>query len=172
VSPSSCRRLETLSEGDLQALTEVLIDCVDGGASVSFMAPLAPARARGYWQGVATSVAAGERLLLVVDDDDGRPAGTVQVVLAQPDNQPHRGDVAKMLVHSRMRRRGLGEVLLRAAETGAKAAGKTLLVLDTAGAEAARLYERAGWSRVGVIPDYALLPYGGLCATTYYYKAL
>ena len=172
MSTPRCRRLEAPSEDDLGALTEVLVDCVDGGASVSFMAPLSPARARAYWQSVATSVMAGERLLFVVDDDHGRPAGTVQVVLAQPDNQPHRGDVAKMLVHSRMRRRGLGEVLLRAAETGAKAAGKTLLVLDTAGAEAARLYERAGWTRVGVIPDYALLPYGGLCATTYYYKVL
>jgi GNAT superfamily N-acetyltransferase len=172
VTSPTARRLESLSEADLQALSEVLIDCVDGGASVSFMAPLSPVRAEAYWQGVAASLALGERLLFVVDDDEGRPAGTVQVLLAQPDNQPHRGDVAKMLVHSRMRRRGLGEVLLRAAETGARAAGKTLLVLDTAGAEAARLYERAGWTRVGVIPDYALLPYGGLCATTYYYKAL
>jgi GNAT superfamily N-acetyltransferase len=97
----------------------------------------------------------------------------VQVVLDQPENQPHRGDVAKMLVHRRARGRGLGAALLRAAEEGARAAGKTLLVLDTAtGGDADGLYARLGWVKVGVVPDYALRPQGGLCATTFFYRRL
>jgi ribosomal protein S18 acetylase RimI-like enzyme len=98
--------------------------------------------------------------------------GTVQVVLDQPENQPHRGDVSKMLVHRSARKRGLGEALMRAAEAAAIESGKTLLVLDTASDDAKRLYERCGWQRVGEIPGYALLPQGGYCATVYYYKRL
>jgi GNAT superfamily N-acetyltransferase len=166
------RRLDRASDAELDQLVDVLIDCVEGGASVSFMAPLNADKARTFWQGVVDSAARGERRLVVADDDEGVIAGTVQVVLAQPENQPHRGDVAKMLVHRRMRRRGCGEALMHAAETAARDAGKTLLVLDTASEEARRLYERCGWQRVGDIPDYALLPHGGLCATTYYFKPL
>lgn len=155
-------------------LAEVLIDCVAGGASVSFMAPLTRERARDFWRGVADSVAAGGRTLLVAEDPaTGEMFGTVQVVLAQPENQPHRADIAKMLVHRRARRRGIGAGLMRAAEDTALAAGKTLLVLDTAtGSDAERLYQRLGWIRVGVVPGYALWPDGQPCATTYYYKAL
>jgi GNAT superfamily N-acetyltransferase len=98
--------------------------------------------------------------------------GTAQVILAQPENQPHRGDLAKMLVHRRARRRGIGEALLVAAERSAREAGKTLLVLDTASDDAERLYARGGWQRCGVIPDYARWPGGGPCPTTFFYKFL
>ena len=155
------------------ALADVLIDCVEGGASVSFMWPLPREKALSFWQGVIESAARGERLLLVAEDSEGQVHGTVQVILAMPDNQPHRGDVAKMLVHRRARRRGLGEALLLAAENTAREAGRSLLVLDTVtGSDGERLYARLGWQRLGVIPGYALWPNGGLCDTTYFYKAL
>jgi ribosomal protein S18 acetylase RimI-like enzyme len=96
----------------------------------------------------------------------------VPLVLEQPENQPHRADLSNMLVHRRARRQGLGEALLEAAEAAARECGKTLLVLDTASGDAERLYERLGWVRVGVIPGYALLPAGGLCDTTVYYRDL
>jgi GNAT superfamily N-acetyltransferase len=165
------RRLGTVSTAELRALAGLLIDCVDGGASVSFMQPLALARAIAFWRGVADEAARGERALLVAEDESGI-VGTVQVVLAQPENQPHRGDVSKMLVHRRARRRGLGAALMKAAEDVARESGKSLLVLDTASADAERLYASLGWQRCGVIPGYALLPQGGLCATTYFYRVL
>ena len=98
--------------------------------------------------------------------------GTVQVIFDLPENQPHRAEIAKMLVRQRARRRGIGAALMRAAEDCARRAGRTLLVLDTSNAEAARLYERLGWQFVGAGPDYALWPQGGLCATTFYYRRL
>lgn len=155
------------------ALCDVLIDCVDGGASVSFMAPLHDTKAREFWRGVADGVAQGDRVLLVAEDEAHGVIGTVQVVFAQPENQPHRADIAKMLVHRRARRRGIGGLLMQAGEAVARAAGKTMLVLDTAtGSDAERLYQRLGWNRVGVVPDYALWPDGRLCSTTYYYKPI
>lgn len=154
-------------------LTGILIDCVEGGDSIGFMAPLAREKADAFWSGVAEDVEAGGRILLVAEDGvEGAIAGTVQVVFGQPENQPHRADVAKTLVHRAARRRGLGAALMRAAEDAARAAGKTLLVLDTASADAERLYERLGWTRVGPVPGYALLPDGRPCDTTIYYKAL
>jgi GNAT superfamily N-acetyltransferase len=166
------RRLLAIDEAQIEELAEVLIDCVAGGASVSFMHPLSRACAVEFWRGVATGVAVGDRALLIAEDARG-VCGTVQLVLKQPENQPHRADLAKMLVHRRARRQGLGAALMRAAETAARDCGKTLLVLDavTRG-DAARLYERLGWERVGDIPGYALLPRGGLCSTTYYYRNL
>jgi GNAT superfamily N-acetyltransferase len=164
-------RLDAPDELQLQALAALLIDCVEGGASVSFMHPLALQDALAFWRGVAASAARGERVLLVAHDPQGI-AGTVQLVLAQPENQPHRADVAKMLVHRRARRHGLGAALMAAAEEAARQCGKTLLVLDTASTEAERLYARLGWHRVGVIPGYALLPRGGPCDTTVFYRAL
>ena len=155
------------------ALADVLIDCVEGGASVSFMWPLPYEKALAFWQGVLDGVGRGERILVVAEDSSGQLYGTVQVVLTTPDNQPHRGDVCKMLVHRRARRLGLGSALLHAAETAAHQAGRTLLVLDAVtGGDAERLYSRSGWQRVGVIPGYALWPNGGFCDTTYFYKAL
>ncbi len=168
---STVRRLAVLTDAQAHALAELLIDCVDGGASVSFMHPLPLAKALAYWRGVADSVARGERVLLVAEDADGI-AGTVQVMLDMPENQPHRADVMKMLVHRRARRRGLGAALMQAAERAAGDCGKSLLVLDTASADAERLYARLGWQRSGVIPGYALLPQGGLCNTTYFYRVL
>ena len=168
----SLQRLNTLADAQIEALAEVLIDCVEGGASVSFMHPLSRERAVAFWSRVARGVAAGERALLVAEDEEGI-CGTVQLVLDLPENQPHRADLAKMLVHRRARRGGLGAALMRAAEAAARECGRTLLVLDAVtGGDAARLYERLGWVRVGDIPDYALFPQGGLCSTTVYYRNL
>jgi ribosomal protein S18 acetylase RimI-like enzyme len=170
-SPWSVRRLHTVDEPQIEGLADVLVDCVDGGASVSFMHPLPRERAVGFWRRVARDVAAGGRALVIAEDGQG-VCGTVQLVLDQPENQPHRAELSKMLVHRRARRRGLGEALMRAAEAAARECGKTLLVLDTANPEAERLYERMGWTRVGVIPGFALLPHGGLCGTTFFYREL
>jgi GNAT superfamily N-acetyltransferase len=192
MSQGSVHRVARLGDADLQQLAEVLLDCVEGGASVSFMHPLTHDRALAFWHGVADGVARGERALLVADDALGI-CGTVQVVLAQPENQPHRADVAKMLVHRRARQRGPGAALLHAAEDAARAAGKTLQVLDTvAGSDAERLCARRGWRSCGLIPDCArirspsrcalrysplgrpgrLMPRGGLAATHVFYKRL
>jgi GNAT superfamily N-acetyltransferase len=165
------RSLDKIGDREIEGLSDVLIDCVEGGASVSFMLPMTREKARAFWREMGESVARGERLVLAAEDSDGI-VGTVQVILAQPENQPHRGDIAKMLVHRRARRQGIGAALLEAAEESAVAAGKTLLVLDTASGDAERVYERAGWQRCGTIPDYALWPEGGLCATTFFYKSL
>jgi GNAT superfamily N-acetyltransferase len=168
----SVRRLHVLDDAQIEGLADVLIDCVDGGASVSFMHPLTRERALAFWRRVAQGVAAGERALLVAEDAQGL-CGTVQLVLDQPENQPHRADLSKMLVHRRVRRQGLGAALMRAAEATARDCGKTLLVLDAVtGGDAARLYERLGWVRVGAIPGYALMPQGGLCSTTVFYRDL
>ena len=165
------RRLRSVDEAQLEALADVLIDCVAGGASVSFMLPMTRAKALAFWRKVADGAVRGERALLVAEDAQGI-VGTVQVILAQPENQPHRADVAKMLVHRRARRQGAGAALMHAAEREALAEGKTLLVLDTADDTAARLYARLGWQAAGTIPRYALLPAGGECATTYFYRSL
>src|SRR6185437_1191175 len=130
-------------------------------------------KARAFWRGVAAGVAAGGRALLIAEDRiTGGVIGTVQLICEQPENQPHRADIAKMLVHPRARRRGVGAMLMRAAEETAAKLGKTLLVLDTASDAAERLYQRSGWQKVGIIPDYALMPDGEPCATTFYYKQL
>jgi GNAT superfamily N-acetyltransferase len=168
----SVRRLHALDEAQIEGLARVLIDCVEGGASVSFMHPLTRDRAVAFWRRVAEGVASGERALLIAEDAEGL-CGTVQLVLDQPENQPHRADLGKMLVHRRARRQGLGAALMRAAETTALECGKTLLVLDAVtDGDAARLYERLGWVRVGDIPGYALMPRGGLCSTTVFYRNL
>ncbi|MCA1245278.1 GNAT family N-acetyltransferase [Massilia sp. MS-15] len=157
----------------VEALTDVLVDCVEGGASVGFMLPLARDRALGFWRGVADAVARGERALLVAEDGAGRIAGTVQLLMALPDNQPHRADVAKMLVHRRARRAGVGQRLLAALDAVAREEGRTVLVLDTVtGGDAERLYARAGWQRAGVVPKFALMPDGTFCATSFFYKHL
>jgi GNAT superfamily N-acetyltransferase len=136
------------------------------------MAPLARAKAEAFWHDVAASVTRGERVLIAANDEHGTIIGAVQVIWAEPENQPHRADVAKMLVTPNARRRGVGAMLLAAAEREAAAHGKTLLVLDTADATAARLYVRGGWTLCGEIPDYALWPNGGYCATQVFFKSL
>jgi GNAT superfamily N-acetyltransferase len=170
--PIRVRPLRTLGDREIGGLSNVLIDCVEGGASVSFMLPMSRAKADAFWNDMAASAARGERVLLAAEDAAGTIVGTVQLILAQPENQPHRADLAKMLVHRRARRQGIGAALLAAAEQSALEAGKTLLVLDTASGEAERVYTRGGWQRCGTIPDYALWPQGGLCATTIFYKSL
>jgi GNAT superfamily N-acetyltransferase len=159
--------------GLARALADVLIDCVEGGASVTFMMPLEPQRAEDFWIAALASAARGERVVLVAEEGDtGDVVGTVQVILAAPENQPHRGEITKMLVHRRARRRGVAEALMRAAEVAALEAGKSLLVLDTASGDAERVYQRLGWQRVGTIPAYALWPNGGFVDTIVFYKQL
>ena len=157
---------------DVAGLADVLVDCVAGGASVGFMHPFDHAQAVDFWTASLAGGDRGDRIVLLADDPDGQVVGTVQVVFAGPDNQPHRGDIAKMLVHRRARRQGVGEALLQAAEAAALAAGRTLLVLDTASPDAERLYARQGWQRVGEVPRFALWPGGGFVATTFFYKDL
>lgn len=167
------RLLKSLADREIRGLCDVLIDCVEGGASVSFMLPMSRSKAEDFWRRTAEGAARGERMVLAAEDVAGAIVGTVQVMLNQPENQPHRADVAKMLVHRRARRRGVGAALLAAAERSALSAGKTLLVLDTVtGGDAERLYSRHGWIRCGEIPNYALWPDGRPCATTIYYKFL
>ena len=161
-----------LDDRIVSGMADVLLDCVEGGASVGFMLPFEHDRAADFWNGALQGAARGERVVLFAEDDDGRIVGTVQVILSAPENQPHRGEISKMLVHRQARRRGVGEALMRAAEEVALEASKTLLVLDTASDSAERLYERLGFIRAGVIPGYALWPEGGLVDTTIYYKWL
>jgi GNAT superfamily N-acetyltransferase len=157
----------------IEALADVLLDCVEGGASVSFMWPLSREKAQAFWRKVVEGVTDNERILLIAETASGDIVGTVQVIIAMPDNQPHRADIAKMLVHRKARRRGIAQRLMQAADDAAREAGKTVLVLDTVtGGDAERLYQRAGWQRVGDIPSYALMPNGELCSTTYYHKQL
>jgi GNAT superfamily N-acetyltransferase len=159
-------------EEHLDELAAVLADCVDGGASVGYLAPFSRAQARAELEGMAAEVGRVRRLLLAAFDG-GRVVGTVQVILALPPNQPHRGEIAKLLVHRSARRRGVARLLMERAESEASAEGKTLLVLDTVtGDPAERLYERLGWTRVGVIPGYALYPDGRPCDTTVFWKAV
>lgn len=165
------RRLSEVDAVQIHQLGAVLVDCVEGGASVSFMQPLSREAAAAFWSQVAAGVAKGERALLVAEDAQGVCA-TVQLVLAQPENQPHRADLAKMLVHRRARNRGIAALLLERAEAVARECGKTLLTLDTASDVAERLYQRMGWQRVGAIPDYALLPDGGFCDAVFYFRRI
>ncbi|EON10884.1 GNAT family N-acetyltransferase [Pandoraea sp. SD6-2] len=163
----------------IDALADVLIDCVEGGASVSFMLPLTRERAAAFWRKVADGVARGERALLVARRcppgaaGDGEIVGTVQLILDLPENQPHRADVAKMLVHRAARRQGVAQQLMAAIDDVARDEGRDVLVLDTVtGGDAERLYQRSGWQRAGDVPKFALMPDGAFCATTFYYKHL
>lgn len=175
---TTIRRLPSLDEQHVHDLAQLLIDCVDGGASVSFMRPLSTACAEAFWRGLADAVARGARALLVAETvgADGAPieiVGTVQLVLDQAENQPHRADVAKMLVHRQARRGGIGAALMQAAEQVAADEGKTLLSLDTVtGGAGERLYRRLGWQYCGEIPGFALWPDGGLCGTSIYFKTV
>ncbi len=161
-----------VSEDALDQLATVLSDCVEGGASVSFMAPFPHAEALAFFRKIAGSVASGDTVLLVAKLD-GRIVGTVQLGLDTPPNQPHRADVKKMLVHRSARGRGIGAALMAAVETEAIRRGRWLVVLDTVpGDNGYRLYVRAGWTESGVIPDYALMPDGSLCDTAVFWKRL
>ncbi|HEY7179612.1 MAG TPA: GNAT family N-acetyltransferase [Gaiella sp.] len=156
----------------LDGLAAVLRDCVEGGASVSYMAPFSDEDARAAFAGFVDEAERGRRLI-VAAFEAGEVVGTVQVLLALPLNQPHRGEIAKLLVRRSARRRGIARRLMELAEDEARAEGKTLLVLDTVtGDPAERLYEGMGWNRVGVVPNFALYPDGRPCATTFLWKAL
>ncbi|MGO2725644.1 MAG: GNAT family N-acetyltransferase [Raoultella ornithinolytica] len=168
--------LRTLSRADilenLSPLSDILADCVNGGASVSFMLPFSLQMARTFWLRIAESVAAGERLVLVAEHA-GQIVGTVQLVIDQPENQPHRADVAKLLVHQNARRQGLANALMNYLEQLAREQGKSVLVLDTAtGSGAERFYVQCGWEKAGEIPRYALMPDGAMTATSLFYKIL
>jgi GNAT superfamily N-acetyltransferase len=152
-------------------LADVLADCVEGGASVNFMLPYSREDAATFFQKVIASIERDETVLLAAKLD-GRIVGTVQLGIDTPPNQPHRADVKKLLVHRVARNRGVGAALMTRIEQEAKGRGRTLLVLDTAGAEAERLYVRSGWQRVGTIPDYAMWPQGGYCDSTFFWKKL
>lgn len=155
----------------ISELAAVLADCVEGGASVSFMAGFSQADAERFFARVADEAGAGERVLLAALID-GRVMGTAQLILAMPPNQPHRAELSKMLVHRDARGRGLGRALLEAADAQAKAHGKTLITLDTASDVAERLYTSAGYRKTGTVPDFALLPDGRLCGTTFMWKRI
>jgi len=168
-------QIESPSELDditCRALAELLVDCVEGGASVGFMPPLSAERAMTYWDRVADEVRSRKRAILVASDRVG-VVGTVQLVLEQPENQPHRADLVKLLVHRRARRLGVATALMEHVEELARSRGKSLLVLDAvSGGPAARLYAQIGWEAVGDIPGYALNPDGSMCSTTYFYRRL
>ena len=176
--PITVRRIDAAEarasgEALARALADVLTDCVEGGASVSFMLPLPREKALEFWRGVLDGVTRGQRVLLVAETAGGRIVGTVQLITAQPDNQPHRADVAKMLVHRDARRRGVAGLLMAAVDQAALDEGKSVLVLDTVtGGDAERLYQRAGWQSAGTVPKYALMPDGAYCGTTFFYKHL
>jgi len=154
------------------ALAAVLLDCVEGGASISFMAPFTAEEAQASFAAVEPELAAGTRILLAALAD-GQLVGTVQLVDAWPPNQQHRADVAKLLVHRSARNRGVGRMLMERLEQEALAKGKTLLVLDTAtGDPGERLYERLGWTKLGVIPNHAHYPDGRPSDTTFFWKSL
>ena len=170
-------RILTLTHHDIlhrsSELAEILIDCVNGGASVSFMQPFHPDKALSFWNTVAQSVSAGERIVFAAESDNGELMGTVQLIVDLPENQPHRAEVAKLLVHSRGRRRGIAGLLMNELERVAREKAKTVLVLDTAtGSGAERFYQQSGWHKAGEIPRYALMPDGELTGTTVFYKFL
>ena len=167
------RRLDAAAaRAELDGLGAVLADCVEGGASVRYMPPFSAEDGRAAFEAVADEVEQGRRVLLAAFAA-GELVGTVQVVLAQQPNQPHRAEVAQLLVRRSARRRGIAERLMAHAEEEARGEGRTLLVLDTVTGDAAeRLYSRLGWTRVGVIPGYALYPDGRLCDTTVFWKTV
>ena len=174
---NSTYSLHIFSESDilshLDALSGVLTNCVNGGASVSFMLPFSPETAQQFWQRTAGSVARDERVVLVAKDVDQHIVGTVQLIVDQPENQPHRADVAKLLVHERARPGGIARALMQRLEAVAVDRHKSVLVLDTAtGSGAESFYQRCGWQKVGEIPRYACMPDGELTATSIFYKFL
>ncbi|MET3613800.1 ribosomal protein S18 acetylase RimI-like enzyme [Rhizobium aquaticum] len=161
---------ETLTA--IPQLTRLFRDTVAAGASLGYMWPFPPEEAEGFWRDVAGAVGRGDTILLVAEID-GLIEGTVQLGLKLPPNQPHRGDIKKLMVHPDARGRGLSRRLMEAAEAAARARGRSLLVLDTATGEPAEdIYRHLGWREAGTIPGYALFPDGRPCDTSVYYKTL
>lgn len=171
--PPAIRILDAAAaSAHLPALAGILADCVGRGASVGFMNPFRQAEAEAWARGVVDDVAAG-RTILFAADVAGEVVGTAQLIPCAKPNQPHRADVAKVLVHGKARRQGIGSALMVALEDEARRRGLLVLTLDTVTDSAGdRLYTHAGWTRVGEIPDYALWPDGRFCATTVFTKRL
>jgi len=167
------RRLTTSkTRRNISSLAEMLYDCVEGGASVSFIWPFSKSAVEDFFQKVVEGVESGNRILLAAFIDS-KLVGTVQILTALPPNQPHRAEIAKLLVHRAARGQGVGHCLMEEAERQAKLAGKTLLMLDTVtGGDAERLYIGLGWVKAAVIPNFALFPDGRWCDTTIFWKAL
>ncbi|MET8687065.1 GNAT family N-acetyltransferase [Streptomyces sp. NPDC004732] len=173
-------RLELLDAAGLRDasghLAELLLDTVRGGSSLGFLADLDRTAARTWWHGLAPAVEAGGLAVWAARDedrDDRRITGTVSVTFTDKPNGRHRAEIAKLMVHTEARGKGLARALLAAAEQTAAEAGVTLLVLDTeTGSPAETVYRRAGWTEAGTIPDYAADPLGALHATTLFYKRL
>lgn len=156
----------------ISALADLLVETVAGGGSVSFMHPLEPEVAAAFWTKSLAEAEEGRRVVLGVMED-GELLGTVTLLLDCPPNQPHRGEIAKMMTHVRHRGRGVARALMLEAERIARERGRSLLTLDTATeGGAGPFYEKLGFTRAGVIPDYALKPYGGLCGTIFYWKRI
>lgn len=169
--------IHTLSREEIlthvDALADILENCVNDGASVSFLLPYSHEKARAFWLNIAESAGRQERTVLACRDERGEIIGTVQLITDQPENQPHRADVAKLLVHDKARRKGAAMALMEALEAQARRQGKSVLVLDTStGSGAEVFYQRAGWQKVGEIPRYALMPDGEMTATSVFYKFL
>jgi len=161
-----------VAESSLEQLAAVLVDCVEGGASVSFMSPFSQGQGLAFFRKVASAVASGDTVLLAAKLE-GRIVGTVQLGLDTPPNQPHRADVKKLLVHRSARGHGVAAALMARVEEEARRRGRWLLVLDTVpGDNGHRLYLREGWMQIGIVPDYALFPDGRLCDTAIMCKRL
>ena len=162
--------VENVSDHLVRELADLLLDAIESGASVSFMPGLGAEEAARWWRNALT---ASPRTTALVARDDSGIVGTVQLQPAWAPNQPHRADVAKLIVHRRARGRGIAHALMRELEQRARDQGFTLLLLDTCkGSAAERLYASMGWTRVGEVPGFAFTPDGGLCDTVFYYKRL
>lgn len=169
--------IERVSDDDktiIQDLADLTIDSVRNGASIGFMRNVTQTDARQFWNQVLDKASQGKVVLLLArESNTHQVVGTVQLQTDLPKNQTHRADVAKMMVHSEHRRKGIAEQLLIEIEKIALAQNRLVLVLDTVSGSAAHyLYQKRGWMEVGNIPDYAMLPNGELCSTTYFYKNL
>ncbi len=173
MTASTIRRLDAAqAEVRITALGSILGDAVAHGASVNFLAGVSATDTEGFWRRQLPAIAAGETLLFVAEDGV-RPIGTVLLMFAPQPNAPHRAEIGKMLVHSTARRQGIGRRLLTAAEDAARAAGRTLLMLDTeSGSAGDLLYRSCGWVALGSVPDHAFTPDGRLAPTTLFFKAL
>ena len=157
----------------LRELAQIHIDCVAAGAGVSFLHPLSMEKAETFWRGeVLANVMSGDAVLFAARHG-GKIIGTVQLIVGMRENQPHRGEIAKLLVAPAERRQGVARALMEAAQAHAKQIGKTLLLLDTeTGGLAEQLYLSMGWHELGVVPGFALTTHGELCACTFLYKVL
>src|SRR6267143_2588785 len=165
------RLILPMGDSDLRALAQLLVDAVESGAAVSFLAPLTLERAQDWWRRVMSASHSGA-IFLVARDDEGI-VGTVQLHPAWAPNQPHRAEIAKLLVHRRSRRAGLGTQLMQTIEDAARRAGFSLLILDTKRGDAAEhLYQHIGWTPAGTIPGYALDPDGTPHDAVIFYKDL